>query len=126
MRGERLRVAKKKAEKVFAKYHPKDQELRMEHYSWYKPWTEEQLGRMKGIYRKTKVFCSGVCCGNPRRYKMKHNYKSHLTKQEIVMEDNLRWFETDCDEIAVLEQESMEFEDKLDALRIGEPDFYGD
>lgn len=22
----------------------------------------------KGIYRKTRVFCSGPCCGNPRRH----------------------------------------------------------
>lgn len=111
MRGDRLRVARKKAEKVFEKYHPKDQELRMENYSWYKPWTKEQLDRVKGIYRKTKVFCSDICCGNPRRHKI----KTHKDKKDMELRD----FE-------IMELESMEIEDYFDGLRIGESDFYGD
>lgn len=55
----RLKTARKKAEKTFDKYH-----------SWF-PFvnlSKEEENRFKGIYRKTKVFCSGPCCGNPRKH----------------------------------------------------------
>jgi hypothetical protein len=70
MRGRRLHTANKIAKKQFKKYHPEAPILRY-------PTDEEFLGEggrpftmraVLGYYRKTKVFCSGVCCGNPRRH----------------------------------------------------------
>ena len=68
MRGVRLVVARRKAEKVF------------KHYEGYNPRNLNQNGfrrlrcskddmqRLLGIYRKTKVSCSCYTCGNPRRW----------------------------------------------------------
>jgi len=113
VRGERLRIAREKARKHASKFPT----------SFWS--TEEFKEKSIHLFRKTRVFCSDVCCGNPRRHKMKHNYKSHLTKQEILAEEELNWFEHASDEIVVLEKESMEIEDYLDGLRVGE-EFYGD
>lgn len=54
----RLKTAKRKAKKVFDNYH-----------NWF-PFklSKTEKDRFKGIYRKTKVFCSGPCCGNPRKH----------------------------------------------------------
>jgi hypothetical protein len=82
MRGHRLRDSKYVAIKVWKKYrdrkHPDDHgypipeldsllglapeghPLHPEEVAWRK--------RNLGIYRKTKVFCSSWCCGNPRRH----------------------------------------------------------
>lgn len=56
MHYQRLKTAKRKAKKVFDKYH-----------DWF-PVDNIDKDRFLGIYRKTKVFCSGPCCGNPRRH----------------------------------------------------------
>ena len=53
MHYQRLKTAKRKARKVYDKYHN---------------WFPIDKDRFLGIYRKTKVFCSGPCCGNPRKH----------------------------------------------------------
>ena len=68
MRGKRLRDATIKAEHTFEKYqgyNPRDEKLLTARWI---PWTEDEIARTVGIFRKTKVPCSCVMCGNPRRY----------------------------------------------------------
>ena len=72
MRGARLVVARCKAEKTFKKYEgfsPRN-EKQSGWYNYYPGlrWTEDELQRTLGIYRKTKVPCSCYMCGNPRRH----------------------------------------------------------
>jgi len=68
MRGARLAVAQHKAENTFKRregFSPRNKN------GWYSPrliWTEDELQRTLGIYRKTKVLCSCYMCGNPRRH----------------------------------------------------------
>lgn len=72
MLGERLLVAQHEAEKVFKKYegfNPRNKKQS----GWYSfcprlRWTEDELNRVLGVYRKTKVPCSCYMCGNPRRH----------------------------------------------------------
>jgi len=71
--GQRLERANRIARKVWKKYHS--------HVLHEFPLS--QLPPL-GVYRKTKVFCSGWCCGNPRKWFGKK------TRQEICAElDNL-------------------------------------
>ena len=71
MRGERLIVANKVALKTYRKYE------KCSPWTWVKshPFEaaiisnlEEFLSHGVTPYRKTKVFCSGPCCGNPRKF----------------------------------------------------------
>ena len=114
MRGFRLYIAKKKAKKVWENYHPKEIELRLQNSLIYKPQSEADENRVMGIYRKTKVFCSNICCGNPRRYKTKDKYGSHLTKQELMAERDIENWESEHWE-----------DDYFEALHLGEEQ-YGD
>ena len=69
MRGERLLVARHIAEKVFKKYegfNPRNLKQNGNHR--YTRWTDDELHRVVGTYRKTKVPCSCYMCGNPRRH----------------------------------------------------------
>lgn len=81
---ERLRIANKKAIKVFKRRYPdyvrlgthfanpvNDYLTPNERLDWF--------NRTMGMLRKTKVPCSCYCCGNPRRFKG----VNHLTKQEL-------------------------------------------
>lgn len=111
MRGERLIIAKNKVNRL----------LRKNAYYW-----NDGDSRFIGMLRKTRVFCSSCCCGNPRRHKVKNNYKSYLTKQEIIANNELKWFEKNNNDIEILERENWEIEDHLEGLRIGESDFYDD
>lgn len=73
-------------------------------------WLDENSHHIK-MLRKTKVFCSAACCGNPRRHKIK-TYKDKLEKELLEFEKK--------------ELESMETDDHFEAFRIGETEFYGD
>jgi hypothetical protein len=69
MRGTRLLVAQRKAEKVFKKYegfNPRNE--KQSGFSCRQRWTKDELRRIVGTYRKTKVPCSCYMCGNPRRH----------------------------------------------------------
>jgi hypothetical protein len=77
MHWKRLQIAEQKARKVFKKYHrgcipqkkPKKYFIKS-----FNIWVYE-LPPL-GFYRKTKVYCSRACCGNPRRH------YGELTRQE--------------------------------------------
>ena len=76
MRGKRLEVARRKAARIFKRYHgfsPNNGN----HEEEFLTWSEEDIKRLVGIYRKTKVPCSCYMCGNPRRH---HGF---ITMQEI-------------------------------------------
>jgi len=100
MRGTRLIVAQGKAEKIFKRYKgfsPRNEDQLGSYYgSW---WTDDDIKRMVGIYRKTKVPCSCYICGNPRRhwgYLPMQEVKQHLNA-DFQYEDicwnyrKLRW-----------------------------------
>ncbi len=67
MIGKRLWRAKKEAERVFKKYEGFNPRNKKQPGKYYK-WTEDEIQRVLGIYRKTKVPCSCYMCGNPRRH----------------------------------------------------------
>lgn len=75
MNYNRLKIAYQKAIKTFKKYHRHNPSTLPE-----KLGDEDDINRRMGIYRKTKVFCSGPCCGNPRRHK--GTIEHQLTIQE--------------------------------------------
>jgi len=103
MRGTRMAVARHKAEKTFKKYEgfsPRNEKQS----GWYSycpriRWTEDELERILGIYRKTKVPCSCYMCGNPRRhwgYLPMQEVKQHLNADSQYEEvgwnhRKLRW-----------------------------------
>ena len=61
----RLKKAKIIARKVFYKYNGKyPEQVTPEEARLYNGGVEAHLG----TYRKTKVLCSGYCCGNPRKH----------------------------------------------------------
>ncbi len=69
MRGVRLWRAIRKAERVFKKYegfNPRNEKQS----GFYRSnrWTKDEINRIVGIYRKTKVPCSCFMCGNPRKH----------------------------------------------------------
>jgi hypothetical protein len=76
MHGERLLIANRKAAKVFKKYHgfsPRNENCAGSFYYNYSGtridrWTPDEIERLVGFYRKTKVPCSCYACGNPRRH----------------------------------------------------------
>ena len=71
MRGARLAIARHKAEKTFKKHEgfsPRNKNQPGWYCSPRLRWTEDELQRTLGIYRKTKVLCSCYVCGNPRRH----------------------------------------------------------
>jgi len=73
----KLRVADRIARKVFRNYHgffPEHIPTKYQHT--YSP----SIDGILGIYRKTKVVCSGECCGNPRKHGV--SLKEKLTLQE--------------------------------------------
>lgn len=75
MRGSRLLVATRKAERVFEKYHgfsPRNEKVASAYYYDYQGrkitrWTLREIRRLIGFYRKTKVPCSCWMCCNRRR-----------------------------------------------------------
>ncbi len=91
MRGNRLVVARHKAEKTFKKYEgfsPRNENQTGYHYRFL--WTKDEMQRTLGIYRKTKVPCSCYTCGNPRRYwgylpmqEVKQHLNADLQYEEI-------------------------------------------
>ena len=83
MHGLRLDVAQRKAEKVFKKYEGFSPRNRNQPGWYYSPrlrWTKDELERILGIYRKTKVPCSCHMCGNPRNlgYITMREVRQHL------------------------------------------------
>ena len=83
MRGTRLAVARRKAEKTFKHYEgfsPRN-EKQPRGYGRFR-WTQDELQRVLGIYRKTKVPCSCYMCGNPRRH------WGYLPMQEVKQHQN--------------------------------------
>ena len=60
MLGHRLEVANKVAARAFWHYHVKG--------GWKLEWPFKNRAATFGSYRKTKVPCSGPCCGYPRRW----------------------------------------------------------
>lgn len=76
MRGERLIKANRIARRTFKYYNGFNPRNRKQPTYFYK-MTEGEINRYLGIYRKTRVTCSRVCCGNPRRH------FGFLTKQEV-------------------------------------------
>lgn len=69
MRGARLAVAQHKAERVFKKYEGfSPHNAKQPGWHLRSRWTEDELQRVVGIYRKTKVLCSCYMCGNARRH----------------------------------------------------------
>jgi hypothetical protein len=82
MRGNRLKVAYKKAKKIFKKWHGFNPDAAIPgNKEWY---SDTEVTEKLGVYRKTKVFCSSpCCCGNPRRIRGSHE----LTYQELRAPD---------------------------------------
>ena len=78
MRGKRLEVARRKAARTFKKYHGFSPNNGNQGFQFIY-WSENDIKRLVGIYRKTKVPCSCFMCGNPRRY------FGFLTMQEIKL-----------------------------------------
>lgn len=75
MRGARLDVARRIAEKTFIKQKGFSPQIRR----WKEcqiRWTEDDIQRILGIYRKTKVVCSCYMCRNRRQ-------RCHMTLQEV-------------------------------------------
>lgn len=63
-RGIRRDIKRKIGKKVFKYYHDlKDAWVR----KWIKEDPEWKAGQ-EGFYSKTRVPCSGFCCGNPRKH----------------------------------------------------------
>ena len=74
-----LQIAKKKARKVFKKYHGRTPDLMSQKE---KDTLRGGINATLGVYRKTKVFCSNpFCCGNPRR--IRGTKKDVFTRQEL-------------------------------------------
>lgn len=63
MNHNRTRAADRIAREVFRKIHGKYPEhiVLSDH-----GWDNELIDKVLGSYRKTRCFCSGFCCGNPR------------------------------------------------------------
>jgi hypothetical protein len=69
MLGKRLWRARHISELVFKKYegfNPRNE--KQAGRCCRSRWTEDELRRVLGIYRKTKVPCSCYMCGNPRKH----------------------------------------------------------
>ena len=62
MHYQRLKTARRKARKVYRNYHDYFPE------NYFPNNSEKDRDKFLGVYRKTKVFCSGPCCGNPRKH----------------------------------------------------------
>ncbi len=93
MRGTRLVVARNIAKRTFKNlkgFNPRNESQIGFHNYVNNNWTEDELQRVLGIYRKTKVTCSCYMCGNPRRYWHK------ITRQEIKQHLNA---DAECAEI---------------------------
>jgi len=67
VRGNRLVIANKVATKVFKKWHGFNPRNKKQSGTRYK-FTDYEIERFLGIYRKTRVPCSCCVCGNPRRH----------------------------------------------------------
>jgi len=87
MFGQRLETAKKIASKVFKRYHgfsPRNEK--------HRDMSDDDIKRLVGVYKKTKVPCSCPMCGNPRKY------FGALTKNEV--KQHLK-AECECDELGI-------------------------
>ena len=82
MLGNRLFVANKKARRFYKKVYS----YLDDRYPYYR----RDLSREIGVMRKTRVRCSGYCCGNPRRHWGK------VTRQEMRWLLNLRDWIYEC------------------------------
>jgi len=80
MRGYRLQQSKHRAARVFKYYNgfnPRNE--KQGNHFWSRRMSDDEISRVLGIYRKTKVPCSCCGCGNPRRH------WKYLPMQEIRM-----------------------------------------
>ena len=78
MRGARLAVTQREAEKAFKIHEGFSSRNTKQSGRYYRLfWTKDAIQRMLGFYRKTKVPCSCYMCGNPRRH------WRHITIREV-------------------------------------------
>lgn len=89
---ERFLEGVKRSKKAFRKWHGVNPDA-LERHPWdthsidyyreHPDWMKSTLG----TYRKTRVVCSGPCCGNPRKW------RGEVTRQEMKQNDKDKFTE---------------------------------
>jgi len=82
MTHNRLQIANKIARRLFTMYHRLDPYDPLVGDNWDAN-NPEDIPKLFGAYRKVRKFCSGYCCGNPRKHFGKVTLKE---RSQLVME----------------------------------------